>query len=322
MHVRHSSALLACCLLALIYGCSGESSNTLGNAQTALGTGRLAVRLAAAKAPELREVVVTIAKVTAHSSEAGWVTLPGTPGTIDLLGVQTTSLLLGAVDLPAGKITQLRLYLQADGPQHVLLADGTSVDLKVPSGVQSGIKIVGPFDVPACEETSITLEFDPEKSIAVHSAKGGDLWILRPVIHAKKVVVAGVGCVEQGSDVDGGIVEPPVTVVPGLPGDSCVEGADCLSGLCVENLCGIAGPGTPCETGTDCVSGVCLEDGSCSTGIAVGTGGPCVVSSDCLSNACLDGLCASGSQGAPCVVGSDCALGLLCAPSGCVSVID
>src|SRR4051794_26775236 len=53
------------------------------------------------------EIIVTIDKVTAHSTSAGWVTLANTTTTVDILKLAQYAQPLGFANLPAGKITQV-----------------------------------------------------------------------------------------------------------------------------------------------------------------------------------------------------------------------
>jgi hypothetical protein len=158
------------------------------------GAGALTVQIVDAPTPKYEEVVVTITRITAHSPVDGWVVISDAPATLDLLKLKDVGFVFGKADLSPGRITQLRLYTDPAGPQYVTLADGSRVDLKVPSGPQSGIKIKAQLDLAACEETTITLDFMPQKSIHVHPTGDGDLWILRPVIKTKGVVASAIGC--------------------------------------------------------------------------------------------------------------------------------
>ncbi|HEY3452907.1 MAG TPA: DUF4382 domain-containing protein [Myxococcales bacterium] len=308
------SRLLACSLL-VVAACS-QTPQTNG-VPTAASHARLAVEIVDAPAPKYSEVVVTIAKITAHSTSAGWVTISDTPATLDLLKLKDVGFVFGKVELAPDKITQIRLYTDPLGPHFVTLPDGSHVDLKVPSGPQSGIKVTGPVDLAACEETTLTLDFDPAKSISVHPTGNGDLWILRPVIKAKKIVSSAVGCATP--DVDGGtdVIDPPALPDGSLPtGSPCTVSSDCLSGFCGDSICGVGAPGTPCLTAADCASAICAE-GVCGIGPAVGAGQPCTDSAACLSGVCTSGACEAGAQGTPCLLTEDCLAGLTCLTGTC-----
>jgi hypothetical protein len=130
------------------------------------------VRLVDAPTDEVSKIVVTVAKVEADVEGSGWATLSAAPLEVDLLSLQGGVFAsLGAASLPAGHVNQLRLYLDETAAQHVTLSDGSEAPLKVPSGVESGIKIVGGFDVGACQSGQVTLDFDGRKSL-VHAGGG------------------------------------------------------------------------------------------------------------------------------------------------------
>ncbi len=88
------------------------------------------------------EVVGLQVKASTDPGEGGWqtMTLPATPVTYNLLdfanGMET---LLSTNELPAGKISQLRLIL---GNNNTIVVDGIAepLPLEVPSGQESGLK--------------------------------------------------------------------------------------------------------------------------------------------------------------------------------------
>ena len=71
-------------------------------------------------------------------------TTPVTEDNLDLLRLPGYGDRLRLTGLPSGTITQLRLFL--DGAARVVLQDGSEQPLGVPSGGETGIKIVGPFE--------------------------------------------------------------------------------------------------------------------------------------------------------------------------------
>ena len=166
---------LAAAALLLGVGCGSNNS----------GTGTLEVQLVDAPTDSVKSIFVTIDSVTAHSDQAGWVNVFQGPLTVDLLTLKETSMKLGQVTLPAGTVSQVRFVL-ADGPQYVVLNDGSQAPLKVPSGDESGVKLNGPFTVSPCNKHILVLDFDGMHSIEYHpTGQSPPLWILRPVIHVK-----------------------------------------------------------------------------------------------------------------------------------------
>ncbi len=95
------------------------------------------------------------------------------------------------VDVPVGSYDLIRVYVKGI---NVLLKDGTSYDLKVPSGEQSGIKIfIKPeINVNGGITSDLLLDFDVSKSFV---AKGGINNItgfnFKPVIKVSNLSTAG-----------------------------------------------------------------------------------------------------------------------------------
>ena len=201
MSSRLFRSLFAACGIALA-GCGASSS----------GNGTLVVALTDAPSPDVKSIVVTIDTVTAHSDQAGWVTVAHGPITVDLLTLQDVSMKLGEISLPAGTVGEIRLVL-ADGPQYVVLADDTQEPLKTPSGQESGLKLKGTFTVSACTKHTVTLDFDGKNSIAFHETGGPNGWILRPVIRVK-----GEADEPEGCSADGGLPDSGSPAGPGSDG--------------------------------------------------------------------------------------------------------
>jgi hypothetical protein len=207
MSCRILRSLFAACGIA-VAGCGASTS----------GNGTLAVALVDAPSPDVKSIVVTVDTVTAHSNEAGWVTVAQGPITVDLLTLQDVSMKLGQISLPVGTVDEIRLVL-ADGPQYVLLADDTQAPLKTPSGQESGVKLKGKFTVSACTKHTVTLDFDGKNSIAYHETGGPNGWILRPVIRVKAEADEPEGC-----SADGGIPDSGSSNGPGSDGGSGSDG--------------------------------------------------------------------------------------------------
>ena len=199
--------LVAAALLGL--GCGSGTS----------GTGTLAVMLTDAPSDSVKSIFVTIDSVTAHSDQAGWVNVFQGPLTVDLLTLQSTSMKLGQVTLPGGTVSQVRFVLTDNGPQYVVLDDGSQAPLKVPSGSESGLKLNGPFTVSACNKHTLVIDFDGKNSIAYHQT-GSDLgWILRPVIHVKTEADDVEPCTPDRGSPDAGPPDAGPTLPPPPPPD-------------------------------------------------------------------------------------------------------
>ena len=130
-----------------------------------------------------QQVNVDIQAVEVHvvptSGNAQWITLPTQSGIYDLLKLQNgiDSTIVTTNQLPAGKITQMRLILGSNNS--VVDNSNVTYPLTVPSGSQSGIKIPGPITVNANTTVQVLLDFDASKSVI---QQGNQDYQLKPVI--------------------------------------------------------------------------------------------------------------------------------------------
>ena len=196
--MRHLLLLLAlpALLVLALSGCGSKPSGM------PLGT----VQLRLTDAPgDIQSVHLVIAEVSVHRSgggdddttaveaeddttevedpaeddadEAGWEVVRDDTLTVDLMtlrnGVFTT---LGIALVPAGHYTQIRLKLGAGSD---VVVDGVTHPLVVPSGLQSGLKLIHPFTVPPEGFVDLLLDFDGQRSIVL---TGAGTWMLRPTV--------------------------------------------------------------------------------------------------------------------------------------------
>jgi hypothetical protein len=127
-------------------------------------------------------VYIDIQSVEVHASTgeqtSGWTTLNSNPGVYDLLtltnGVETVI----ADDVyPAGRVSQLRLVL---GDNNSVVVDGETFPLTIPSGSESGLKLLINADLVEGITYSVLLDFDAARSVV--SAGNSQLYLLKPVI--------------------------------------------------------------------------------------------------------------------------------------------
>jgi hypothetical protein len=161
---------------------------------------------------DYQEVNVEILGVEVHSEggeqNGGWKELDVEGGVYNLLeltnGLDT---LLGTIELPAGKISQIRLKLGNDNS--IKVADET-YDLSTPSSQQSGLKLQLHTTLTEGITYKILLDFDVARSI-VHQGNGG--YSLKPVI--RSIAEAQDGAIK-------GIVEP----IESTPAIYAINGTD------------------------------------------------------------------------------------------------
>ncbi|WP_373495834.1 DUF4382 domain-containing protein [Aquiflexum sp.] len=99
---------------------------------------------------------------------------------------------LGEIEVPSGKISQIRLLL---GEDNYIIQDGQRIDLKTPSAQQSGLKLK--IDKPLNPGISYDLIIDFDASKSIVKAGNSGQYILKPVLR----VVA-----EESSTIEGTIL--------------------------------------------------------------------------------------------------------------------
>jgi|SRR5215469_1602625 len=102
------------------------------------------------------------------------------PMTIDLLKQQggNSASLLNGVSLPAGHYEWIRLKLATTNCCTITLTDGSVHPLTVPSGDESGLKLVHGFTVAAGGAVNFTIDFDLRRSVVLENGQ----YHLKPVL--------------------------------------------------------------------------------------------------------------------------------------------
>jgi hypothetical protein len=128
-------------------------------------------------------VVFTGVELIPNSGNPVTITFPS-PKTIDLLNDSgTASAQLFSQPIPAGSYGQIRLMVVADGNpgnSYMILSDGTMHGLQVPSGSETGLKLVSGFNVPNSGVVDYTIDFDLRHAITCPPGQD-PACILKPV---------------------------------------------------------------------------------------------------------------------------------------------
>ena len=216
-----SLLLLSVLAVLTITACSGGGSG-------GSNTGTLALSLQDAFTDSYQAVYVTINEVQVHLSgdendDGNWEVVAYPYKTYNLLelvnGVRGE---LGLADLQAGHYTQMRLII-GEIPDsglnifselhpyanYVILSDDTVHELKVPSGYQTGIKIVKGFDIGLNQTAELVLDFDASRSVV--KAGNSGKWLLKPTIKVLEVddysIIRGIVSEDgTGTPIEGAIV--------------------------------------------------------------------------------------------------------------------
>jgi hypothetical protein len=119
---------------------------------------------------------------------AGWQTVAAPAGTFDLIALQNdVRATLGTLELPDGKITQIRLFMDPNGKNQVELTSGETCAIDLSAVPPTGIKINHPFkalDVEESSELNLVVDFDLKESL---DQTGACSFSLKPVIKLKHV---------------------------------------------------------------------------------------------------------------------------------------
>jgi hypothetical protein len=154
------SVLIAGAVLLSLAACGGDSA----------GTGQMKLSVGDAPVDGAQAVVVKFTGVELTGNGGNPVTITfAQPKTIDLLKDSgTASAVLFDQPIPSGKYGQIRLMVMADGDpnnSYIDLSEGTRHGLQVPSGSESGYKLVSGFTVPSGGVVDYTIDFDLRKDI-------------------------------------------------------------------------------------------------------------------------------------------------------------
>ena len=175
---RSISPLRALALAALFVavvpafvGCDDSNSPTAPRT-----SGTLAVRLTDAPVADATEVNVHIVGLTVKRNGSAAEKIANDLGTVDLLTLTNTSMLLATAQVGAGTYEFIQVELAENGSTVVDAATGGEFPLRIAS---REIKVLGGFTVNDNGTTDITLDFDAEASLR---HLGNEGWLLTPVI--------------------------------------------------------------------------------------------------------------------------------------------
>ena len=206
--MRTKVVLYALSIFSLVFVACSSDSNNGGSADT---MGRLTLQLTDAPFPfdMVAEANVTVFKVDARLAESEddevegdteedgypFMTLMEEEIPVNLLDLTNgTTEQLADLDIPAGTYDLIRVYVKG---VNVVLTDGRTFDLKVPSGEQTGIKVFidPPLTVAGGLSSDLLLDFDVSRSFVAKgntkSVDGINGFNFKPVIKVSNLSTAG-----------------------------------------------------------------------------------------------------------------------------------
>jgi hypothetical protein len=168
---------------------------------------RLEVRLTDAPG-DYDAVNIDIQGVQVQSNSGGWTSLEVETGVYNLLELTNgLDVLLGSIELPAGRVSQIRLIL---GNNNTLKIGEESFNLTTPSADQTGLKLNVQAELKEGVTYTILLDFDAARSIV---KKGNGTYSLKPVIRAI-------------SEATSGAIKGEVSIVESSPAVYAIVGLD------------------------------------------------------------------------------------------------
>jgi hypothetical protein len=183
-----SAAIAGTVLLA---GCGGGGSD-------APATGALNVALTDAPLDDAAEVRIVFTGIELHRANGSSVTLDfaSQPKSIDLLKLRggVTGALTEGAEIPAGDYNWMRLMVRAeknsqDG-SYIKLLTGAQYPLWIPSGGETGLKLVRPFTVAQGSTTRLLVDFDLRKSIVAPPGQDPN-YVMRPTLRLLDQIQVG-----------------------------------------------------------------------------------------------------------------------------------
>jgi len=176
--LRHS-LVLASLAVVLLNACGGSGSSSSSSTST------LNLGITDSPVDGAQKVWIQFTGVEVKPMNGNPVDFAFTPAKgFDLLGLSggTTATFLNGATIPAGQYEWVRLMVDpAAGSSYIIDAQGSQHNLIIPSGAESGLKLIQGFTMPAGGVANFTVDFVLSKSIIAPPGQAPD-YMLKPVL--------------------------------------------------------------------------------------------------------------------------------------------
>ena len=164
----------------------GGGGGKLADARSSSGS--ITLNLTDGPIDSASEVNIVFTGVDLHQASGSTVSIDfSTPKSIDLIKLQNgvTGVLTQDSAVPAGDYDWMRLKVLASknsqGESYIKLLSGQQYPLWIPSGSETGLKLVRPFKVAQGSVTKLVIDFDLRKSITAPPGQDPN-YVMRPTL--------------------------------------------------------------------------------------------------------------------------------------------
>lgn len=207
--MRQAQRCLIVLAVAGLVACGGSSSDSVP--QSASVSGTLSLSLVDAPVENVSEVWIELNGISVRGGpDDEQIDIDyATPRSVDLLTLvdgASEALLVGE-ELPSGSYSEVRLLISAefDGiiDSYVVTDQGEQFEIRVPSGTQSGLKLIDDIVITDNEDSSFTLDWDVRQGLVNPPGQPG--YLLKPTIR----VIDDTGIAQVTGTVANALVEDP-----------------------------------------------------------------------------------------------------------------
>lgn len=179
--------IIFCLLFATLSGgcSSNETSSNFAGGRSTSANAELTLSVTDAAVDSAAEVWVAFTSIEIKPADSTVISHTfDSPVSINLLSLQgsLSEDFFNNLEVPSGTYNWVRLSIKSvsgERDTYIVFKNGSEYELSVPSGSESGLKIISNFDLDANSATAMTIDFDLRRSIV---AANNDRYMLKPAL--------------------------------------------------------------------------------------------------------------------------------------------